>query len=80
MRTTLLKSKYGVSHRLEENPAKKKIDPWAKQSRIHDCSVAGGWAVAVMIWAGAVMVWTGAFSNINFPTLKIPKSAKKSKL
>ena len=28
-------------------------------------------------WAGAVMIWAGACSNTNFPTLKIPKNAKK---
>ena len=35
------------------------------------------WAGAVMIWAEAVMIWTGACSNANFPTLKLPKNAKK---
>ena len=34
--------------------------------------VAGG-------WAGAVMIWAGACSNTNFPTLKMPKNAKKAK-
>ena len=49
--------------------------------------VAGGWAGAimilagaVMILAGAVMIWAGAYSNTNFPTLKMPKNAKKSKV
>ena len=28
-------------------------------------------------WAGAVMIWAGACSNTNFPTLKMPKNAKK---
>ena len=37
------------------------------------------WAGAVMIWAGAVMIWAGACSNTNFPTLKMPKNAKKAK-
>ena len=32
-----------------------------------------------MIWAGAVMIWAGACSNTNFPTLKVPKNAKKAK-
>ena len=32
-----------------------------------------------MIWAGAVMIWAGACSNTNFPTLKMPKNAKKAK-
>ena len=48
--------------------------------------VAGGWAGvvmiwagAVMIWAGAVMIWAGACTNTNFPTLKMPKNAKKAK-
>ena len=41
--------------------------------------VAGSWAGAVMIWAGAVMIWAGACSNTNFPTLKMPKNAKKAK-
>ena len=48
--------------------------------------VAGSWAGAVMIWAGAVllwvgavMIWAGACSNTNFPTRKMPKSAKKVK-
>ena len=48
--------------------------------------VAGSWAGAVMIWAGAVMfwagvvmIWAGACSNTNFPTLEMPKNAKKSK-
>ena len=41
--------------------------------------VAGGWAGAVIIWAGAVMIWAGACSNTNFPTLKMPKNAKKAK-
>ena len=40
--------------------------------------VAGGWAGAVMIWAGVVMIWAGACSNTNFPTLKMPKNAKKA--
>ena len=39
--------------------------------------VAGGWAGALIIWAGAVMLWAGACSNTNFPTLKLPKNAKK---
>ena len=39
--------------------------------------VAGGWAGAVISWAGAVMIWAGACSHINFPTLEIPKNAKK---
>ena len=39
--------------------------------------VAGGWAGAVMIWAEAVMIWAGACSKTNFPTLKMPKNAKK---
>ena len=34
--------------------------------------VAGG-------WAGAVMNWAGACSNTNFPTLNMPKNAKKAK-
>ena len=38
------------------------------------------WAGAVMIWAGAIMTWTGACSNTNFPTLKMPKNAKKSQV
>ena len=49
--------------------------------------VAGGWAGAIVIWAGAVMpwagavmIWAGACSNTNFPTLKLPKNAKKKKL
>ena len=37
------------------------------------------WAGAVMIWAGAVLIWAGACSNANFPTLKMPKNAKKAK-
>ena len=37
------------------------------------------WAGAVMIWAGALMIWAGACSNTNFPTLKMPKNAKKAK-
>ena len=41
--------------------------------------VAGGWAGALIIWAGAVMLWAGACSNTNFPTLKLPKNAKKAK-
>ena len=47
--------------------------------------VAGGWAGAVMswagaimIWAGAVLIWAGACSNTKFPTLKMPKNAKKA--
>ena len=32
-----------------------------------------------MIWAGAVMIWAGACPNTNFPTLKMPKNAKKAK-
>ena len=32
-----------------------------------------------MIWAGALMIWAGAYSNTNFPTLKMPKYAKKAK-
>ena len=46
--------------------------------------VAGGWAGAIVIWAGAVMpwagavmIWAGACSNTNFPTLKMPRNAKK---
>ena len=48
--------------------------------------VAGSWAGAVMIWAGAamiwagaIMIWAGACPNTNFPTLKMPKNAKKAK-
>ena len=41
--------------------------------------VAGCWAGAVMIWAGAVMIWAGVCSNRNFPTLKMPKNAKRAK-
>ena len=37
------------------------------------------WAGAVMIWAGAVMIWAGACSKKNYPTLKMPKNAKKAK-
>ena len=37
------------------------------------------WAGAVTIWAGAVIIWAGACSNTNFPTLKLPKNAKKAK-
>ena len=48
-----------------------------KQGRIHDCSCRGRWAGAIMIWTGAVMIWAGTCSNINFPTLKMPKNAKK---
>ena len=47
--------------------------------------VAGGWAGAAMVHAGAimiligaVMIWAGACSNANFPTLKMPKNAKKA--
>ena len=49
-------------------------------------NVAGGWAGAVMpwagavlLWAGAAMIWAGACSNTNFPTLKMPKKAKRAK-
>ena len=35
--------------------------------------VAGG-------WAGPVMIWAGACSNTNFPTHKMPKNAKNSKV
>ena len=49
-------------------------------------SVAGGWAGAIVSWAGAlliwaeaVLIWVGACSNINFPTLNMPKNAKKAK-
>ena len=37
------------------------------------------WAGAIMIWAGAVLIWAGACSNTKFPTLKMPKNAKKAK-
>ena len=43
-------------------------DTQFQQGRIHDCSCRGGWAGAVIIWAGAC-----------FPTLKMPKNAKKAK-
>ena len=32
-----------------------------------------------MILAGAIMIWAGTCSNRNFPTLKMPKIAKKAK-
>ena len=40
---------------------------------------AGGLAGAVISWAGAVLIWVGAWSYTNFPTLKMPKNAKKAK-
>ena len=35
------------------------------------------WAGAEMILSGAVMIWAGACSNTDFPSLKMPKNAKK---
>ena len=78
---------YGDARRhLKSVEMRRKVEEKAKkdglrneQGRIHDNPFADGWAGAVMIWAGAVMLWAGAFSNTNFPTLKMPKNAKKAK-
>ena len=62
-----------------------------KQGRIHDNTVAGGLAGAVMSWAGAYMsragaemIWAGAlrsmkYSYLNFSTFKLLNNAKKVK-
>ena len=60
--------------------------PSSNKAVYTNAPVAGGWAGAVMIWAGAlmiwagaVMIWAGACSKKNYPTLKMPKNAKKAK-
>ena len=71
-----------------------KADNCRKQGHIHNCSCRGWlgravmiwagavmiWAGAVMIWAGVVMIWAGVCPKRNFPTLKMPKKCKKSKV